>query len=187
MMQVNRINVLPALIVAVLVTVESASMLKRTKRALYELPDGIEDYVGTIRTTFQCPGDGYYADIDNDCKLFHVCITHTTPKGKPQQQVFSFACGNTTVFNQFSFTCSHEDESIPCQSSPDFYYLNELLYAGPDAIFHTSEDVDRAASYGNRLPAASRRSGRLINGQTKSATENAAIVVEPVDREAESK
>jgi len=43
-------------------------------------------------------------------------------------------------------TCAHPEEAIPCTSSPDFYYLNELLgYA--DQPLHRAEDVERAAGY----------------------------------------
>lgn len=53
----------------------------QNKREAYELPDGL-DYIPSIRTTFQCPGAGYYADMDNNCQLFHVCIQHTFPTGR---------------------------------------------------------------------------------------------------------
>lgn len=54
-------------------------------------------------------------------------------------------------------TCSFPDDAVPCNSSPDFYYLNELLYAGPDTVFHSEQDVDRAALYGTRLSGRNAR------------------------------
>jgi hypothetical protein len=42
----------------------------------YELPDGVADILQfPIRSTFDCTNRpyGYYADVDNDCKIFHVC------------------------------------------------------------------------------------------------------------------
>lgn len=59
---------------------------------------------------------------------------------------YTFACGNQTVFSQYSMTCAHPSEAIPCSSSPDFYYLNELLGLS-DQPLHRQEDVDRAAPY----------------------------------------
>lgn len=48
-------------------------------------------------------------------------------------------------------TCSHETESIPCQNSPDFYYLNDLIGLA-DQPLHREEDVARYSSYfGQRL------------------------------------
>lgn len=51
------------------------------KREAYELSDGVEFYVGPIRRSFRCPGDGYYADMDNDCQIFHICHTFLFPDG----------------------------------------------------------------------------------------------------------
>ncbi len=56
-------------------------LVLQTKRAAYQLPDGVEFYLGDIRTTFQCPGDGYYGDMDNECKLFHICVTQNHADG----------------------------------------------------------------------------------------------------------
>ena len=89
-------------------------------------------------------------------KLSLFFLSWLTPHEKSQnQEQYTFACGNQTVFNQFSLTCSHEDEAVPCNQSPDFYYLNELLYAGPEAVLHTDQDVERAALYGTRLSSSS--------------------------------
>lgn len=54
---------------------------QQMRRAAYALPDGVEFYVGEIRTTFTCPGNGYFADTDNNCQLFHICLTNTMPDG----------------------------------------------------------------------------------------------------------
>ncbi|KAI1285616.1 hypothetical protein HDE_11806 [Halotydeus destructor] len=167
-MQFNWITILAAIVFAVqLTSTGSASVNKRHKRAAYELSDGVDQYLGEIRTTFRCPGDGYYGDLDNDCKLFHVCITHTKAEGGQQQDQWTFACGNTTVFNQFSMTCAHEDEAVPCRSSPDFYYLNELLYAGPDTPLHQEQDVERAQLYyGGRTGGGNGVAARASNRPT---------------------
>ncbi|KAF8782756.1 hypothetical protein HNY73_013001 [Argiope bruennichi] len=61
-------------------------------------------------------------------------------------QQWSFMCGNQTVFNQFSFTCSNYDEAVPCGSSGEFFYLNGNLRAGPGVFFHNEQDVAKAAS-----------------------------------------
>ncbi|OQR70744.1 hypothetical protein BIW11_11429 [Tropilaelaps mercedesae] len=46
----------------------------RTRRAAFQFADGVDDVVGEVRTTFQCPERyGYFADVDNDCKVFHIC------------------------------------------------------------------------------------------------------------------
>jgi hypothetical protein len=129
------------------------------------LPDGVDSYIGSIKTNFVCTSGGYFADVDNNCQLFHVCVPQEFPDGKtvsdffelgPQLQTnsmnetfglqeiaqYTFACGNQTVFNQFSLTCAHESEAIPCASSSEFFYLNERIGQEKQPI-HTDEDVAR--------------------------------------------
>lgn len=92
----------------------------QVKRALYELPDGAELIVGAnMRTNFNCDGlgYGYYADQENDCKIFHVCQSFKMSDGSIYNNHWSFMCGNQTVFNQVSLSCSHPEDSIPCESA----------------------------------------------------------------------
>ncbi|RWS29643.1 cuticular protein-like protein [Leptotrombidium deliense] len=123
-----------------------AANLIRSKRAAYELPAGVEFFIPGIRTTFACPDEGIFADIDNACQLFHMC---RIVDGQFEQH--TFACGNKTLFNQFSMTCDFE-ENVNCGSSQELFYLARLI--GQDKEFlHTSADVDRAyqLGFGNRL------------------------------------
>lgn len=91
----------------------------QAKRSPYELVMDAELVTGPYRTTFSCEGlkYGYYADVDNDCKIFHICYPRTYPDGSDVVEHWSFICGNQTIFNQYSQTCSHYDESIPCEVS----------------------------------------------------------------------
>ncbi|KAF8782757.1 uncharacterized protein LOC129962905 [Argiope bruennichi] len=118
----------------------------RSKRAAYELPDGAELIVGPIRTTFVCSNEGYYADIDNNCQIFHICHTAVHADGTSEMQHWSFLCGNQTLFNQYSFTCTNFQDSIPCARSRDFFYLNANLHIGSDVPLHIDEDAANAAS-----------------------------------------
>ncbi|XP_055934108.1 U-scoloptoxin(01)-Er1a-like isoform X1 [Argiope bruennichi] len=121
----------------------STSMPRRAKREAYDLPDGINLLLNAdLRSTFTCQGDGYYADVDNNCQIFHVCHGHE--EGKLRQ--WSFACGNQTMFNQLTFTCSYPEESIPCNKAPDFFYLNGNVQKGdPEVPFLEDQDVQNAA------------------------------------------
>ncbi|KAF8782758.1 hypothetical protein HNY73_013003 [Argiope bruennichi] len=118
----------------------------RSKRAAYELPDGAELIVGPIRTTFVCSNEGYYADIENNCQIFHICHTAVHADGTSEMQHWSFLCGNQTVFNQYSFTCSNFEDSIPCARSGDFFYLNANLHIGSDVPLHNDQDAANAVS-----------------------------------------
>lgn len=123
-----------------------ASDRPRVKREAYDLPDGAELVVGNIKTTFQCPEkNGYFADVDNDCLIFHVCNVVTHADGRTEVQQFSFFCGNQTMFNQLSLTCAFPEEAVPCQNAPEFFYVNDNIGI-PDALFLTDADVEKAAA-----------------------------------------
>jgi len=73
-----------------------------------------------------------------------------------EQQImqYSFICGNNTVFDQLTLTCNHVEDSIPCESSPDFYYLNAGI-GNQGVNFLYDEDVERGLNlinyrYGDR-------------------------------------
>ena len=126
------------------------------KRSPYELAmDADKLLAGPIKETFSCEGlrFGYYADVDNECKIFHICYPRQLADGSAIMDHYSFICGNQTVFNQFSQTCSHPDEAVPCEQSRDFYYLNER-YGVEDENFHRDEDVNAynsiVSEYGSR-------------------------------------
>lgn len=142
---------------ALLVAAVSAGK-SRSKRAAYELPDGADLVVGSIKTSFNCPAkNGYFADVDNNCQIFHVCNVVTYPDGKTEVQQYSFFCGNQTVFNQLSLTCAFPEEAVPCNNAPDFFYVNDNIGI-PDAPFLTDADVQKAAA--------------LIPGFSKAAASN---------------
>ncbi|XP_076323365.1 uncharacterized protein LOC143232154 isoform X2 [Tachypleus tridentatus] len=118
----------------------------RNKRAAYDLPSGVELLIGKVNPTFTCPGNGYYADVHNLCKLFHVCNIVELADGKKDTQQFTFSCGNQTVFNQLTFTCSNLEEAVSCKDSPNFYYLNQII-GQPEQPFLIDDDIQRAQYY----------------------------------------
>jgi len=101
----------------------------------YELSAGWEEVVGPVRCTFSCDGKsyGYYADEDNNCKIFHVCHPVEYPDGRQETFWYSFFCNNLTVFDQSKMVCVYEDEAIPCSESKNFYHLNEQIGKAPAA------------------------------------------------------
>ncbi|EEC07400.1 U-scoloptoxin(01)-Cw1a [Ixodes scapularis] len=131
-------------IIVVVGCIAAALALPRAKRAAYELPDGAELIVGSIKTSFTCPAKiGYFADVDNNCQIFHVCNVVPKDDGSAEVQQYSFFCGNQTVFNQFSLTCAFPEDAVACRSSPDFFYLNDRI--GQEKVnLHDESDVQRA-------------------------------------------
>ncbi|CAN7938596.1 unnamed protein product, partial [Ixodes hexagonus] len=116
------------------------------KRESYRLPDGSEFVVGALKSSFRCRGSGYFADVDNSCQVFHVC--HEMPEfmRPPQYTLYSFMCGNMTVFDQLTLTCMYPDDAVPCTSAPDFYAVNDNI-GHRDALFLTDEEVGRAEQW----------------------------------------
>ncbi|CAN7939773.1 unnamed protein product, partial [Ixodes hexagonus] len=120
---------------------------RQRKRQAYNLPDGSQLLLyRPLSTSFRCHSDGYYADVDNSCQIFHVCHQVSKPDGSSEMQQFSFLCGNQTVFNQMSLTCAFPEDAVPCQSSADFFYLNGYLGV-QNAPFLSDDDVQRGDTY----------------------------------------
>ncbi|XP_037571013.2 uncharacterized protein LOC119453061 [Dermacentor silvarum] len=132
------------IILAFMAVAQAAKVQTRNRRAAYELPDGVEFVVGGVQTTFQCERSGYFADVSNNCQLFHICNEIYKEDGSVEMQQYSFFCGNQTVFNQLSLTCAHPEESVPCQNAPDFFYINDNIGRIGTPV-HTEDDLQRAA------------------------------------------
>lgn len=68
------------------------------------LPSNATSIRSDITDNFSCEGRiyGYYADVENDCQIFHVCLPVTYPDGKETQFRWSFICPEETTFNQVS-------------------------------------------------------------------------------------
>uniref|UniRef100_A0A6G1S8C7 Chitin-binding type-2 domain-containing protein n=1 Tax=Aceria tosichella TaxID=561515 RepID=A0A6G1S8C7_9ACAR len=120
--------------------------------ASMNLPDGIENILGFVpQSTFKCEREGYFGDIDNDCRLFHLCQRQVGQGGKVEWRHWTYACGNQTMFNQLTLTCAFVDEAIPCKHASKFQYLNEVIHK-PAEAFLTDADVTSGFSYySNRI------------------------------------
>ncbi|XP_050359082.1 uncharacterized protein LOC126779208 [Nymphalis io] len=113
-------------------------MVNQTASDSLNLPANSTSIRENITDTFSCENRtyGYYADVDNDCQIFHVCLPSQTPSGRNVTFKWSFICPKETVFNQEVLVCTRERDSIPCEESPDFYDLNMEIgkIANPDII-----------------------------------------------------
>ncbi|KAI8046538.1 hypothetical protein M5D96_002749, partial [Drosophila gunungcola] len=73
------------------------------------------------RTNFDCsqqPLPGYYADIEAQCQVFHICALNRT---------YSFLCPNGTVFSQETLVCVWWNQ-YDCVSAPSLYANNAYIY-----------------------------------------------------------
>jgi len=87
-----------------------------------------------VRSTFTCFANGYYADVDNNCQIFHICSSADNADGSHEQHMYSFLCGNQTVFNQLTFTCTYPEDAVPCVHATEFYYLNSHIEAADPEV-----------------------------------------------------
>lgn len=96
--------------------------------SVFTLPDGAGLVVGSITGGFSCEGRiyGYYADVSNGCKIFHVCVPVLNEQGESTQPslIFSFFCNNGTIFNQEALVCDYAD-SVDCTTAENYYSINE--------------------------------------------------------------
>ncbi|XP_034481999.1 titin homolog [Drosophila innubila] len=91
------------------------------------LPSNATSIRADITDSFSCANKsyGYYADVENDCQIFHVCLPVTYADGKENTFRWSFICPEETIFSQESFTCMRrEDMTIECADSSRYYELN---------------------------------------------------------------
>uniref|UniRef100_A0A182JX54 Chitin-binding type-2 domain-containing protein n=1 Tax=Anopheles christyi TaxID=43041 RepID=A0A182JX54_9DIPT len=72
------------------------------------------------RTRFSCTGRaaGYYADVETGCQIYHMC------DGLGRQ--FSYACPNTTLFQQRMLICDHW-YMVNCSKAESNYAANLLI------------------------------------------------------------
>ncbi|VEN36481.1 unnamed protein product [Callosobruchus maculatus] len=65
------------------------------------------------RTSFSCKGieSGYYADLETDCQVFHIC---------EEERKISFLCPNGTIFQQSELICEWWFK-VNCTNSPQLY------------------------------------------------------------------
>ena len=91
----------------------------------YQFSDGYLDVLGgEPAQSFSCEGRpyGYYADVANECHVFHVCLPIEDDAGAIIETAqYSFFCGNQTVFSQESLTCSHPEDAYPCDQAEGYY------------------------------------------------------------------
>ncbi|XP_047490361.1 U-scoloptoxin(01)-Er1a-like [Penaeus chinensis] len=94
-------------------------------RMAYQLPaDAVALVRNSVREVFSCQNRafGYYADVANDCRIFHVCQPIADEQGQELEMAhFSFICGNQTVFNQEALTCTHPEDAFPCEQAETLF------------------------------------------------------------------
>ncbi|KAL7637570.1 UNVERIFIED_CONTAM: hypothetical protein RMT77_012298 [Armadillidium vulgare] len=98
-------------------------------RMAYQLTDGAESILRarSFSQSFSCENlpYGYYADVDNNCEIFHICLPVVDDVGALIETAhFSFICPNQTVFSQDNLVCATEDSAFPCSEARSLYEIS---------------------------------------------------------------
>lgn len=80
------------------------------------------DNLDTTKFNFDCRDRpvGFYADIDYNCQIFHMC--------DEEHNRIPHICANETSFNQEYRICDW-DYNFNCNHAEKWFYLNDLTYA----------------------------------------------------------
>lgn len=176
--------------------VEATPVRRRASRL--SLPSNATSIRSDIKDNFSCDGKayGYYADVDNDCQIFHVCLPVTYPDGKGQQFRWSFICPEDTTFNQVTFelsankqklqivhdysivlfqeafTCVRTDEMpFSCADSEHFYDLNRYLGLRDEVSEEIGNNaLDATSKNESRLKISDRRQSLRITSTPSTTT-----------------
>lgn len=73
------------------------------------------------QTSFDCNQQqypGYYADVEAQCQVFHICALNRT---------FDFLCPNGTIFSQENLVCVWWNQ-FDCSTAPSLYGNNANIY-----------------------------------------------------------
>ncbi|KAM7356400.1 cracked isoform 1-T3 [Cochliomyia hominivorax] len=86
-----------------------------------------------ITFSFDCKNRpvGFYADMEYNCQIFHMC--------DEEGNRIPHLCANETSFNQEYRICDW-DYNFNCTESPKWFYLNELTYATEPPDENEDED-----------------------------------------------
>ncbi|GAB0090673.1 uncharacterized protein DMENIID0001_054240 [Sergentomyia squamirostris] len=104
-------------------------------------------------TSFDCvqqPWPGYYADVEAQCQVFHICALNKT---------FSFLCPNGTIFSQEHLVCVWWNQ-FECSTAPGLYGNNAFIY-----------DYSKTGQSSGQLPGASGLTGTGVSGPAYSSSQ----------------
>nr|CAD7586166.1 unnamed protein product [Timema genevievae] len=119
------------------------------------------------RTDFSCKQvkhSGYYADLDTDCQVFHICA---------DGRKISFLCPNGTIFRQSHLICDWW-WTVDCTSSKEHYEESAEQLANDQKVYRARADAlaqSRSRQQVGRKPGVIReqesgdRQGRVISNE----------------------
>lgn len=100
-----------------------------------------------INPGFTCEGRpyGYYADVANDCKIFHICQPLEISSINTFYTRYSFFCGEETRFDQSKLSCLHKKDAMACPKSDEWFFRNDAFGVQEDPEKQFQEEVKPSA------------------------------------------
>ena len=94
---------------------------------------------------------GYYADTNNDCQVFHICVPlkQLWPDLYTEDDImdFSFICPEYTIFTQDAMVCAYERSAVPCELAEELYHLNSAFFVVEDVPKETTTEDAGTANF----------------------------------------
>jgi len=91
----------------------------------FEFPDAVDEILSApVAEEFSCEARpyGYYADVANNCEVFHICLPYEDAGGNVIDYAqWSFVCGNQTIFDQQTLTCNYPTDAFPCEEAETLF------------------------------------------------------------------
>nr|XP_023022761.1 uncharacterized protein LOC111511002 isoform X1 [Leptinotarsa decemlineata]XP_023022762.1 uncharacterized protein LOC111511002 isoform X1 [Leptinotarsa decemlineata] len=105
------------------------------------------------KTIFSCRGleSGYYADLDTDCQVFHIC---------EEEKKISFLCPNGTIFQQSDLICEWWFK-VDCTNTPNLY---------EESAEQLRNDKSRRKSYRRVISGGHVNHGAIMRAEEVSST-----------------
>jgi len=113
---------------------ESSESIAATDSALGITSEynGLDNQLSVSTSNFSCYGRsfGQYADVDKDCRMFHLCYPFFNESTDELiYQRISFLCDDESVFDQKRFICVHNSSvDHMCSDSPLLYERTNQEY-----------------------------------------------------------
>uniref|UniRef100_T1IK90 Chitin-binding type-2 domain-containing protein n=1 Tax=Strigamia maritima TaxID=126957 RepID=T1IK90_STRMM len=128
-MKINQIVIAAVFLIITAIMAHPKIVKRQADTFRYVLPAGAEILVGSVKTSFNCEGRncGYYADVDNNCQIFHICFPAEHASGLRENYHYSFLCPNQTIFDQSQLICDTETFENPCGQTSEWIYLNQFF------------------------------------------------------------
>lgn len=104
------------------------------------------DEANLPQTSFTCADKihgGYYADIETNCQMYHVCARDKFGRMKSSK----FLCGNGTVFDQRHMVCQDYRKVQNCKDSAKYYKNNARLLELLEKRIQKDQELLKAAEF----------------------------------------